>query len=319
MVSSSGSVGSMEIRSEPRRASKFLFILRVYEWASAQPGWVFLRHTPPLASLSRLDGNRFAGQRLQKEREMNNEQRIAWNFPLLVIRRPLSFAVGATAVMVIVVALIYRLVEGNMLIAALNDLDTFTPVMISILMLRGLYAMRRDTDLQAVSMALIGALSFIFIYEAIYKLSFYVPPRRMGPAELREFIIQCGITLTAVAGFAYGRFHFSKWSKIFAAAFVLLYAFWMLTGFPQVNNSVNVYPAIIPVHWTWTMNYIVNRGTKVLMFFTYLFFYSGGKQTKGVQAEAHVYKLGAGVVVPDSYDVQTIKRLPSSRSAVVLS
>ncbi len=218
---------------------------------------------------------------------MNGEQRLTWNLPALVIRRPLSFIVAAGSVVIIIVALIYRLVEGNMLIAALDNLDTFTPVMLSILMLRGLWAMRRDTDLQAVSMALIAALSFIFIYEAIYKISFYVPPfYKMPGSELREFLIQCGIALTAVVGFAYGKFHFSKWSRVFAVAFVLLYAFWMLAGFPQVNTSADVYWKLIPVNWTWNLMYLVNRGTKVMMFFTYLFFYSNGSKAKEVETKA---------------------------------
>ncbi len=204
---------------------------------------------------------------------MNNQERLAAHFPQLAIRRPLSFALALGAGMVIVAALILR-IEGNMLIGQLNNIDAFTPVMISILMLRGLYAMRTDTDLQAVSISLIGALSFIFIYEAIYKLSFYAPPRPMPPPELRDFLIQCGIALTAAAGFAFGKFHFSRWSRIFAISFVLLYAFWILVGYPQVNTGANVYWEIIPIHFTWNMIYAVNRGTKVLMFLTYLFFYS---------------------------------------------
>ena len=211
---------------------------------------------------------------------MNNEQRLTWNFPSLVVRRPLSFAVAAGAVLVILVAVRFRL-AGHMLIPALENMDAFTPVMISILVLRGLYAMRRDTDLQAVSMSLIAALSFIFIYEAIYKISFYVV-KPMPPAELREFLIQCGIALTAVSGFAFGKYHFSKWSRIFAAAFVLLYAFWMLSGYPQVDTSANVYWVIIPARYTWDMIYVVNRGTKVLMFLTYLFFYSGAPMSAQV-------------------------------------
>ena len=203
---------------------------------------------------------------------MNNEQRLTPGFPALVIRRPLSFAVAALCGSIILVALILR-IEGHMLIGQLNDMDTFTPVMISILLLRGVYAMRKDTDLQAVSIALIGAVSFIFIYEAIYKLSFYIT-RPMPGAELRDFLIQVGIALTALAGFAFGKFHFSRWSAIFAVAFVVLYAFWMLVGYPQVNTSANVYWTVIPVKFSWDMIYAVNRGTKVLMFFTYLFFYS---------------------------------------------
>ena len=207
---------------------------------------------------------------------MNNERRLALNLPAVIVRRPLSFAIALVAVAVIVAALILR-IEGNVLIHGLNDMDTFTPVMISILMLRGLFAMRDDTDLQAVSLALISALSFIFVYEAIYKISFYLD-KPMPPAELREFLIQCGIAGTAIAGFAFGKFHFSRWSRIFAAAFVLLYAFWMLSGYPQVNTSANVYWMIIPVKYSWNMIYLVNRGTKVLTFLTYLFFYSGGRQ-----------------------------------------
>ncbi len=216
---------------------------------------------------------------------MNSEQRLTWNLPALAVRRPLSFIVAAGAVVIIAAALVYRLVAGNMLIAALDNMDTFTPAMISILMLRGLWSMRRDTDLQAVSMSLIHALSFIFIYEAIYKISFYLPPYKMPPTELREFLIQCGIALTVVVGFAYGKFHLSKWSKIFAVAFVLLYAFWMLGGYPQVNTNANVYWKLIPVHWTWDLIYLVNRGTKVLMFFSYLFFYSDGKQMKDLKVQ----------------------------------
>lgn len=213
---------------------------------------------------------------------MNNEQRLTMNLPSLVIRRPLSSAVGAAAALVILLVLVFRF-EGHMLIPGLANMDTFTPAMISILMLRGLYALRNDTDLQAVSMSLTVALSFIFIYEAIYKISFYIV-RPMPAAELREFLIQCGIALTVVTGFAYGKLHLSKWSKIFIAAFVLLYVFWMLSGFPQVDTNANVYWKIIPVDYTWDMIYVVNRSTKVLTFLTYLFFYSGAP--KALQAAA---------------------------------
>ena len=221
---------------------------------------------------------------------MNSEQRLTFNFPAIVVRRPLSFAISAAAGIVILVSLYLRF-SGHMLLPQLDDMDAFTPVMISILILRGLYAMRNDTDLQAVSIALIGALSFIFIYEAIYKLSFYLV-RPMPAAELRDFLIQLGTALTAAAGFAFGKFHFSRLSRIFAIAFVLLYAFWMLIGYPQVNTSANVYWTILPVRYTWDMIYIINRGTKVLMFFTYLFFYSRDRHTADVK-DGHALKPSA--------------------------
>ncbi len=212
---------------------------------------------------------------------MNNEQRLTMRIPSLVVRRPLSFAAGVAAAIVILAALVFR-IEGHMLIGALDNMDTFTPVMISILILRGLYAMRGDTDLQAVSMSMIAALSFIFVYEAIYKISFYIV-KPIPPTELREFLIQCGIALTAASGFAFGKFRFSKWSRIFAAAFVVLYAFWVLVGYPQVQLGGNTYWVIIPVHLSWDMAYLVNRGTKALMFLTYLFFYSGMPKPEGAR------------------------------------
>ncbi len=215
---------------------------------------------------------------------MNDEQRLTRGFPALVIRRPLSAAVAVLCTLVILVSLAIR-IQGNMLLGSLDNMDAFTPVMISILLLRGIYAMRNDTDLQAVSIALISALSFIFVYEAIYKISFYLD-KPMPPAEVREFLIQLGTALTVVAGFAFGKLHFSKWSRIFAVAFVLLYAFWMLAGYPQVDTNANVYWVFIPVKFTWDMIYIVNRATKALVFLTYLFFYSNRRPTNEIAAKA---------------------------------
>jgi hypothetical protein len=216
---------------------------------------------------------------------MNNEQHLSPFFPSLVIRRPFSFVTGVAASLVIVAALALRL-AGNMYLEQLNWIDTFTPVMIGILLLRALFSLREDTDLQAVSMALIGALSFIFIYEAIYKLSFWTFPWRMPPAELRDFTIQTGTALTALAGFAFGKFKLTRVSLIFLGFFVLLYVFWLLVGFPQVDNGQNVYSAVIKIPFTWNMIYAVNRGTKVLMFLAYFFFFTGPARDKIYLARA---------------------------------
>ena len=204
---------------------------------------------------------------------MNNEQPLSGNFPSLVIRRPFSFVTAVLASLVILAALYLRLL-GNMYLEQLNWIDAFTPVMIGILLLRALYIMRDDTDLQAVSIALIGALSFIFIYEAIYKLSFYRLPWLMPPSELRDFAIQSGTALTALAGFAFGKFRLSRPSLVFLCLFVLLYVFWILVGYPQVETGKNVYDVVINIPFTWNMIYAINRGTKVLMFLAYFFFYS---------------------------------------------
>ena len=216
---------------------------------------------------------------------MNNEQHLSANFPNLMIQRPLSFAMGVLASLVILAALSLRL-AGNMYLEQLNWIDAFTPVMIGILLLRALYTMRDDTDLQAVSMALIGALSFIFIYEAIYKISFYGFPWRMPPTEFRDFLIQSGTALTALVGFAFGKFKLSRSSLVFLGLFVLLYVFWILVGFPQVENGKNAFYAVVNIPFTWNMIYAVNRGTKVLMFLAYFFFYSNPPKDKIFLAQA---------------------------------
>jgi len=180
---------------------------------------------------------------------------------------------GILAVGVILYSL-YQRISGQMYLEGLNWIDTMTPVMISVLLLRGVFSLRDSTDLQAVSVSLIGALSFIFIYEAIYKISFYAPPKAIPPEELRDFLIQSGIALTALAGFAFGKFRLSARSLIFLAIFVLGWIFWLLVGFPQVDNPQNYYPAVIDLQLDWNWIYVINRGTKVAMFFAYYFFYT---------------------------------------------
>jgi hypothetical protein len=216
---------------------------------------------------------------------MNNERHLSGNFPRLVIRRPFSFVISVLASLVIFAALYLRLL-GNMYLEQLNWIDAFTPVMIGILILRALYTMREDTDLQAVSIALIGALSFIFLYEAIYKLSFYGLPWLMPPSELRDFMIQSGTALTALAGFAFGKLKLTRPSLVFLGLFVLLYVFWFLIGYPQVETGKNVYDVLIKIPFTWNMIYVVNRGTKVLMFLAYFFFFTEPPKDKIFLARA---------------------------------
>ena len=95
---------------------------------------------------------------------------------------------------------LYNRIAGNLYLEQLNYIDATTITMIGILLLRGVVHLRYDLDGQATSIALIGALSFVFCFEALYKLSFFAFPWRMPPAELREFIIQVGIALTALEG-----------------------------------------------------------------------------------------------------------------------
>lgn len=187
-----------------------------------------------------------------------------------LLRRPLSCLTGAFAALLILVPLYQRTI-GNIYLEELNYVDGTTLIMVGILLLRGIFSRTYDTDLQAFSIALISALSFVFTFEAIYKLSFYAFPWRMPPGELREFVIQVGIALTALTGFAFGKFRITKLSWIFGVIFVAGWVLWLLVGFPQLNSSESFYPAIVNVSLPWNMIYVLNR---VLKFVLFLFFYS---------------------------------------------
>ena len=187
-----------------------------------------------------------------------------------ILKRPLSLIAAILAVLLIIYELI-QIASGALYQSALNNMDGTTLVELGILMLLGVFSLRDQTDLQAVSFTLVAGLSFIFIYEAIYKWSFYLAPFRMDmpPAEFREFVIQCGIAASLLTGFAVGFFKLTKWTFIWLGLFVALYVFWMLVGFPQVTGG-SFSPQVIPINFTHDITYVVNRSTKLLMFLAYL-------------------------------------------------
>ncbi len=189
-----------------------------------------------------------------------------------VLKRPLSLIAAVVALLLIVYEVL-QIAGGHLYQKALDMMDATTLVELGILTLLGVSALREQTDLQAVSFTLVAGLSFIFIYEAIYKWSFYLVPFRahirMPPAELREFVIYIGIAATISTGFSSQLFTLKKWTFVFLGIFIALYAFWMLAGFPQITNQ-SFYPQIIHIDFTHWMSYAVNRGTKFCMYLAYL-------------------------------------------------
>jgi hypothetical protein len=122
----------------------------------------------------------------------------------------------------------------------------------------------------------VNAISFIFIYEAIYKWSFYRAPfdpnHPMPPSEIREFAIQTAIAATVLTGFADGHFTLKKWTFFWLGLFMILWVFWLFVGFPQLTGEV-IFPRIIPLDFTRDMTYLLSRGTKAALLLTYLTFF----------------------------------------------
>ena len=187
-----------------------------------------------------------------------------------LFRRPLSLIASILAVTLIFYESI-DIARGNLYQRSLNFMDGTTLVELGILMLWGVYTLRDRTDLQAVSFTLVAGLSFIFAYEAVYKWSFYLTPFQspMPPQEMREFVIQVGIAAAILTGFADGLFTIKPWTLVWLAIFVVLWIFWLLTGFPQITEET-IFPALMPVNFSHDMLYLLNRGTKAVMYFAYL-------------------------------------------------
>ncbi len=189
-----------------------------------------------------------------------------------LVLRPLSSITALIAAIMILFPLYQRSI-GNVYLESLNWVDGTTLIMVGVLLLRGVISLRPDTDLQAVAIALIGALSFVFAYEAIYKLSFFILPWRMPPPELRDFVIQAAIALTALAGFAFGKFRLSLLSWIIAGIFATGWVIWLLVGFPQLNTVGTIYAPIVNVHLTQDRIYLLNRATKIVLCLLFYSFY----------------------------------------------
>jgi hypothetical protein len=181
------------------------------------------------------------------------------------------------AVIMIVFPLYQRSI-GNVYLETFDYVDGTTFIMVGILLLRGVFNLRQDTDLQAVAITLIGGLSFIFAYEAIYKLSFFIFPWRMPPPELREFVIQVAIASTALAGFAFDKFRASPLSWIFAGIFATGWIIWLLAGFPQLNTVGTIFKPIVNVHFTEDMIYLLNRATKIALCLVFYCFYHNHRE-----------------------------------------
>jgi hypothetical protein len=189
-----------------------------------------------------------------------------------VFTRPLSTLAILSGMLVIAYAAV-QIFTGNLYVDALDFMDATTLIELGILTILGVYTLRDRTDLHAVSFTLVSGLSFIFVYEAIYKWSFYLAPlpfgKPMPPTEVREFIIQSGIALTVLTGFAVRDFTFKKWTLIWLGIFVALWIFWLLIGYPQITEEI-IFSRVMPLDLSHNMNYVLNRSTKLMMYLAYL-------------------------------------------------
>jgi len=189
-----------------------------------------------------------------------------------LVHKPISLFVTMVALSILSLV-VFELINGNIYIARLNFVDATTLAMVAFLLLRAVTKLHSASDLVTISIALVSSLSFLFSYEAIYKWSFYILPWKIPAAELRELLLQIGVGLILLTGFAFEVFKLRRASQIMLGLFIATWLFWLAVGFPQLWDGANIYNAVIDLPMSWTMIYTLNRFTKFVWFMFYFWLY----------------------------------------------
>lgn len=165
--------------------------------------------------------------------------------------------------------------SGDLYVSRLDYVDATTLIMVALLLLRAVWKLQSAANLETIAIALVGSLSFLYSYEAIYKWSFYLLPWQMPAAELRAFLLQAAVGLIILSGFAQQVFRVGRASLVLLGLFLITWAFWLIVGFPQLWDGQNFYNAVLDLPLNWSMIYVINRLTKFLWFMFYYSLYGG--------------------------------------------
>jgi hypothetical protein len=163
-----------------------------------------------------------------------------------------------------------RLMRGQVYVPQLDYLDATTLLMICGLIVAGLVALRRCSDLQAVAFAWVVAVSCLMAYEALYKWSFYLAPfgRDLPAPEVRALVLQLSVAATLLTGFADRHLSVTIRTWAWLTVFSSLWVLWLLVGFPQLDGHI-VHPPAVSWQFDREMVYLVNRSSKLALFITY--------------------------------------------------
>jgi len=208
----------------------------------------------------------------QSDKDFSYQGLFSPEFIRELAHKPISLFATMVSLSILGLA-IFELLNGNIYIARLNFVDATTLAMVAFLLLRAVTKLHSASDLETISIALVGSLSFLFSYEAIYKWSFYLLPWKMPAAELREFLLQVGVGLILLTGFTQQVFKLRRASQIMLGLFIVTWIFWFAVGFPQLWDGKNFYNAVLDLPLSWTMIYVLNRVTKFVWFMFYYCLY----------------------------------------------
>jgi hypothetical protein len=143
-------------------------------------------------------------------------------------------------------------------------------------------ARRSVSDLETFSIALATTLSAIWLYELIYHYSFigyfnffHYPFFQFSDAS--TLLVDGALALLVIVGHKYARVKGNYFFWLFILIFGILYATWLLIGFPQYVDRTFQLPRLIEVDDPFAAAFLLNRFSKLSLCVSWVFLYSGRK------------------------------------------
>jgi hypothetical protein len=140
-------------------------------------------------------------------------------------------------------------------------------------------ARRSVPDLETFSIALATTISAIWLYELVYHYSFvgYFNNFRypfFQFSDANTLLVDGALSLLVIVGHNYIKLNRNYLFWSFILIFGILYATWLLLGFPQYVDRTFQLPRLIVVADPFSAAFILNRLSKLSLCISWIFLYS---------------------------------------------
>jgi hypothetical protein len=140
-----------------------------------------------------------------------------------------------------------------------------------------LLARRRVADVETFSIALATTLSTIWLYEFIYHYSFisyfnYFRYPYFDFNDTNTLLLEGAASLLVLVGYRYIRVRGNYCFGLSILLFSLLYAGWLLIGFPQYDGTFQL-PRLVQVGDPFFLGNLLNRLSKLLLCLSWVSLY----------------------------------------------
>ena len=138
-------------------------------------------------------------------------------------------------------------------------------------------AKRSVSDLETFSIALATMLSAIWLYELIYRCSLIAFNYLRDPffefSDTSSVLLNGALSLLVVVGHKYIRVKSNRLFWSFVLIFVILYASWVLIGFPRYDGTFQL-PRLIEVGDPFLIGFLLSRFSKLSLCISWVLLYS---------------------------------------------